>query len=195
VAVRIAVVDPLPVFRHGVVAVLAASGHTVETPADVMAWVRRRNGTLVLLTVVSERDWELLGWLCAGSQLVIALLDNDSAVVGARAVRVGARAVLPRDVTEAMLRWTVEAAIGGQAVMPADVAAALAADAGAAHTPSTDQLSWLRQLAAGSTVAQLADRAGYSERAMFRLLRALYRQMGVETRLQAVMRANEAGWL
>jgi DNA-binding NarL/FixJ family response regulator len=195
VVVRVAVVDPLPMFRQGVAAALAASGHTVEMPADVMAWVRRRADTLVLLTVASERDWELLRQLCADTQPVIALLDKDSAVIGARAVRAGARSVVPRAVTDATLRRTVEATLGGQAVMPPAVASALAAEPIAEHTPSADQLDWLRQLATGATVTQLADQAGYSERAMFRLLHALYQQLGVGSRIQAIMRAKEAGWL
>ncbi|GLZ06258.1 hypothetical protein Acsp03_37240 [Actinomadura sp. NBRC 104412] len=196
-AVRIAVVDPLPMFRRGVAAVLAADGHTVETPADVVAWSRRWEGALVLLTVVSERDWEMLGRLGAveGGGSVITLMDDASAVAGARAVRAGARSVLPRDVPDATLRRAVAATIDGQAVLPAAVPVALAADPRSAERiPSADQVSWLRRLAAGSTVAQLADEAGYSERAMFRLLQSPYRQIGVETRLQAIMRAKEAGW-
>lgn len=39
--VRIAVVDPLPMLRQGVAAALAVSGHVVDTPADIVAWVRR----------------------------------------------------------------------------------------------------------------------------------------------------------
>jgi DNA-binding CsgD family transcriptional regulator len=53
----------------------------------------------------------------------------------------------------------------------------------------------LRQLAAGATVAQLADRAGYSERAMFRLLHALYRQLGARSRIEAILHAQTSGWL
>jgi len=60
---------------------------------------------------------------------------------------------------------------------------------------SEQRLSWLCRLAAGSTVAELADAAGYSERAMFRILRQLYRDMGVENRMQAVLLARELGWL
>ncbi|AVT34301.1 DNA-binding response regulator [Plantactinospora sp. BC1] len=198
-AVRIAVVDPLPMFQQGVVAVLSAVGHDVETPADVVGWARRRGSAVVLLTVLSESDWDLLAQLCATatSYGVIALLDDESVVLGTRAMRAGARSVLPRGVTVATLQRTVEAMIGGQAVMPSAVAAALAADtrSGVERSPSAEQLSWLRQLAAGSTVAQLADRAGYSERAMFRLLNALYRQIGAGSRIQAIMRAQEAGWL
>ncbi|MEU6153354.1 response regulator transcription factor [Actinosynnema sp. NPDC047251] len=196
---RIAVVDPLPLFRQGVASVLSAAGHSVETPTDVSLWLRRAKSSVVLLTVRSERDWDLLDRLCgaAGHHLVIAVLDAESAVLGARAVRTGARSVLARDVAADTLRQTVEATIGGQAVMPADVAAALAGGTppNGQRALSAEQLSWLRQLASGSTVTQMADRAGYSERAMFRLLQAVYRQMGVRTRLEAIMRAQESGWL
>jgi DNA-binding NarL/FixJ family response regulator len=198
VTVRIAVVDPLPMFQQGIAGALEASGHAVETPADVMAWAHQGVATLVLLTLMSERDWELLSRLCAGatSPLVIAVLGNESAALAARALRAGARSVLPRTVAAVTLRRTVEATIDGQAVMPAGVVAVLGEpDTVAERGPSGNQLSWLRQLANGATVAQLADRAGYSERAMFRLLGSLYRQMGVRTRLQAIMRAQEAGLL
>lgn len=185
-------------FQLGIAGALEASGHTVETPADVMAWARQGVATLVLLTMMSDGDWDLLGQLCSGttSPLVIAVLDNESSALGARALRAGARSVLPRSVAAVTLRRTVEATIDGQSVMPADMVAVFAEP----HTvseraPSVNQLSWLRQLANGATVAQLADRAGYSERAMFRLLRSLYQQLGVRTRLQAIMRAQEAGWL
>jgi DNA-binding CsgD family transcriptional regulator len=44
-------------------------------------------------------------------------------------------------------------------------------------------------------VVRLADRAGYSERAMFRLLRQLYLRIGARNRTEALMRAHERGWL
>jgi DNA-binding NarL/FixJ family response regulator len=200
VAVRIAVVDPLPLFRQGVASVLQAAGHLVETPLDVLAWAQRNAAALVLITVSSDPDWELFGRLCArtgASQPVIALVDKDSTLLGARALQTGARSVVPRDVTAEALLRTVEATIEGQAVMPTAVAAALVSGVHefAENRLSIDQLSWLRELANGMTVAQLADRTGYSERAMFRLLNALYRQIGARNRLQAIMRAQEAGWL
>jgi len=197
VAVRIAVVDPLPMFRQGVVTALEAAGHIVESPVDVVAWLRRGAGTLVLLTVVSNDDWALLGQVCdaAASHLVIALLDDASPVIGARAVRIGAHSVVPREATAVMLSRTVDATLEGQAVMPAPVAAVLASDLlDSTHRVTADQLSWLRHLAGGATVAEVAEQAGYSERAMFRLLQKLYRNMGVDSRLEAIMRAKEAGW-
>jgi DNA-binding CsgD family transcriptional regulator len=45
------------------------------------------------------------------------------------------------------------------------------------------------------TVRQLADRAGYSERMMFRLLRDLYDRLRVKGRTEALMLARERGWL
>jgi DNA-binding NarL/FixJ family response regulator len=201
VALNIAVVDPLPLYRQGVVGVLSAAGHAVETPGDVVAWARRQQRTVVLLTLVSEQGWELLARLhdLGGTHLVIALVEGNLVAQGVRAARAGARSVLWRDATEVALSRTLEATIDGQAVMPAAVAAGLAAGvpvqaAGVGLLPRS-QLSWLRQLAAGETVAQLADRAGYSEREMFRLLRALYRQMGVGSRIEAIIRAQELGWL
>lgn len=60
VAVRVAVVDPLPMFRHGVTAILAADGHAVDTPDDLVAWASRRGSALVLLTRTRDADWRLL---------------------------------------------------------------------------------------------------------------------------------------
>jgi DNA-binding CsgD family transcriptional regulator len=51
----------------------------------------------------------------------------------------------------------------------------------------------LQQLAGGITVAQLAHRAGYSERAMYRLLRGLYIKLDVKTRTEALMLARARG--
>ncbi|MEU5863765.1 hypothetical protein ABZ815_21515 [Nonomuraea sp. NPDC047529] len=199
-ALHVAVVDPLPMYREGVAAVLSAAGHRVEAPAELLAWVRQVQRGVVLLTLEHERDWDVLGRLrdVAATHAVIALIGEEPAVLGTRAVRAGARSVLTRDVAAGVLRRTVEATAEGQAVLPAVVATALATGAhrtgGDTKPPSPRQLSWLRQLAEGSTVAQLAGRAGYSERAMFRLLQALYQEMGVATRVQAIVRAQEQGW-
>lgn len=188
-------------YRQGVDAILSTAGHLVESPGDVLAWVRQERRGVVLLALLREHDWELLGRLreVSSGHGVIALIAEQSVVLGTRAVRAGARSVLPREVTAAVLRRTVEATFEGQAVLPADVVTALATGAHRAQPSpemlSPQRLSWLRQLAEGVTVAELAGRAGYSERAMFRLLQTLYREMGVTTRIQAIVRAQEQGWL
>ncbi len=195
-AVRIAVVDPLPMFQHGVAAVLSAAGHVVDVPSDVQAWAARRPSALVLLTMAGEEDWRLLGRLCQAGTPVVAMTDGSSGVLGARAIRLGARSVLPRHADAAVLRRTVEASVDGQSVMPAAVATLLTGGAGAdVLRISATGATWLKQLASGTTVAQLAARSGYSERAMFRLLRSLYREMGVDSRVEAIMRAREWNWI
>jgi DNA-binding NarL/FixJ family response regulator len=199
--VHVVVVDPLPLYRHGIDAVLSSAGYAVETPSDLLAWLRQKLRAVVLLTLISEQDWQLLHKLGDRSTAreVIALVPVDSAAVGVRAVRAGAQSVLLRTATPAVLVRAVEATIDGQAVMPASVAAALASGVQISDRPgqplSPSQLSWLRQLAAGSTVAQLATDSGYSDRAMFRRLRELYHDMGVRTRVEAIVLAQGRGWL
>lgn len=201
-AVQVAVVDPLPLFRDGAVAALAAAGHAVQTPTDVVAWIRQVRGAVAVLTVWGEADWTVLAEAAAigsAAASLVVLLEEESTAAGVRAVRAGARSVLARQVSAEVLRRTVSAVIDGQTVIPAVVATALVAgvgnDTGWVLAPSADRLSWLRALATGTTVAQLADQAGYSERAMFRLLRSLYREMGVGGRVEALMRARDEGWL
>jgi len=171
-------------YQQGVTTVLLAAGYVVEEPADVLAWVGHDPPVVVLLTLGSEREWDLLARLRGKEPgpVVIAVLDvGASAGLGVRAVRAGARSVLTRQMTAAALQRTVEATVGGQAVMPSAVATALATGtrttAGRQSSLSKDQLSWLRRLSAGVTVAQLASEVGYSERAMHRLLKAVYQEM------------------
>lgn len=202
VAVQVAVVDPLPLFRDGAVAALAAAGYVVQTPGDALTWMRKAPRAVMVLSVLGEADWRILAEAAAISSTtlsVVVMLEEESAAAGVRAVRAGAQAVLARCASAEVLRRTVSAVIDGQSVMPAAVTGALVSgvglSAGSVRLLSGERLSWLRALAAGSTVARLADEAGYSERAMFRLLSALYRDMGVGGRVEALMRARDEGWL
>ncbi|MGN9908615.1 DNA-binding response regulator [Phytohabitans sp. LJ34] len=199
--VPLAVIDPMPVYRYGIAAILANHGVEVHTPTDVVAWARDRRRSLVLLSVLSADDWDLLGTLCRSRPrpLVIAVTADDSAGSGARAVRLGARSVLSRQATVRAVERAVAATIEGEAIMPAAVASALSATRQPVTASqvglSGEQIAWLRSLSAGRTMAALAKEAGYSERAMYRLLRAVYEQLGVRTRLEAIVRMQEAGWL
>jgi DNA-binding NarL/FixJ family response regulator len=201
VAVPLAVIDPLPVYRRGIAAILADHELEVHTPADVLAWARGRRRSLVLLSVLSAEDWDVLAELCRSrpQTLVIAVTADDGGGAGARAVRLGARSVLPRQATARAVERAVVATIEGEAIMPAAVASALSEarqPVPASHvTLSAEQIAWLRNLSEGRTVAVLAKEAGYSERAMYRFLRGVYEQLGVRTRVEAIVRVQEAGWL
>lgn len=197
----VAVVDPLPLFRSGLAAALNAAGYRVETPDDLLDWAGLRTRSLVLLSLTAADDWLLLAGVVAANPgcAVIALTDDESVETGIRAVQQGACSIVPRAVSADVLRRTVIATVDGQAVLPAAVCRALATataiPAPAGPPLSLEEISWLRDLAAGRTVTRLAVHAGYSERAMFRLLHTLYRKMGVHTRTEAIVRASELGWL
>jgi DNA-binding NarL/FixJ family response regulator len=198
--VRVAVVDPLPMFRYGIVALLGAAGHEVDTPVDALGWARRHEHATVLLTVDSEVDWALLVRLgkVGRSVAVIAVLASPTGISGADAVRAGAASVIGRSAApEALLRVLSGLSVG-EATLPLEVVRLLAAEPDEPDDrdrPPPEQIAWLRALAGGSTVAALANDAGYSERAMFRLLQGLYKRLGVSTRTEALMRAHERGWL
>ena len=65
----------------------------------------------------------------------------------------------------------------------------------AAQWVSTDEADWLRAMAAGATVAEIAVDVGYSERAMFRNLKALYTRIGARNRTEALLWASRHGLL
>lgn len=48
------------------------------------------------------------------------------------------------------------------------------------------ELEWLRALATGDTVGEIAAHAGWPERSMHRHLASLYRRLGVRNRNKAV---------
>ncbi len=199
--VALAVIDPLPVYRRGIAAILASHGIEAETPADVVAWAGAHRRGLVLLSVLSADDWGVLDALCRSrpQPLVIVVTADDSGALGARALRLGARSVLSRHADTHAVERAVLATIAGEAIMPAGVARALSTARPAVPSShpelSAEQIGWLRDLSAGRTVAALAKEAGYSERAMYRFLHAAYEKLGVRTRIEAIVRMQETGWL
>lgn len=90
------------------------------------------------------------------------------------------------------------AVAAGLVVLPDHVVDQVLA-AGREHTSapalSETERSWLRWLGTGGTVATLAASACYSEREMYRLLRALYTRMGAGGRTEALLQAERWGLL
>jgi DNA-binding NarL/FixJ family response regulator len=128
------------------------------------------------------------------------VLDRPEPAAYVRALKSGAVAAISRDASPAALCAVLDAAADGKSVIPTDALRALTrpegeAAASADRPPSADELSWLRQLARGDTVADVAGRSGYSERMMFRLLRDLYARLGKRNRTAALIHAQEQGWL
>jgi DNA-binding NarL/FixJ family response regulator len=199
-SVRVAVSDPLPIFRRGIMATLGDAGFDPEIPEDLLAWSQERQRRLIFLTLQAAEDWRLLDDLDTSRTdlLVVAVLAEVSTATYVRAILAGAVAAIPRSAPPHLVRRVFDATVGGESLLPLKVVRALASPqlpAGDEGAPSAREIEWLRDLANGRTVAEIAERAGYSERAMFRLLRHLYGRMQVRNRTEALMRAQERGWL
>ncbi|GAA4474683.1 response regulator transcription factor [Phytohabitans houttuyneae] len=197
--VRIAVADPLPVFRRGVMAILREAGYEPEAPEDLLAWIRDEERKAIVITVRSDADWNLLDALhrATADVVVVALLDQLSVDASVRALRAGAACVIARDVSPSSLREAFSAAVRGQSLVPVEVLRALIdpVEKPPVDQPSSQERDWLRGLAQGMTVGRLAVDAGYSERMMFRLLRGLYTRLGADNRTDALIKAQARGWL
>ncbi|GAA4949084.1 hypothetical protein GCM10023334_062530 [Nonomuraea thailandensis] len=200
-SIRIAVSDPLPVFRRGLKATLDGDGRRVDEPDDLLTWARgKERPAAVLLTLGSAADWSLLSQLVEAEPglLVIAVLDEAGEETYVNALTAGAVGAVPRDARPEAVRQVVEAAVRGTSLLPAGVVRALVARAAggrAGGVPSAREIEWLRRLSQGTTVGRLADEVGYSERAMFRQLSDLYAKLHVKNRMEALMYGRERGWL
>jgi DNA-binding NarL/FixJ family response regulator len=200
----VAVVDPCPARRLGIAAALARADLPVEeleSAEDLVGWLVARENRAAVLSIAQQESLETLRRTraaCCHHPLVALSPEN-----GAEAVR----AVLLAGATGAgwlgasvdELVAVVAAALRGKALLDASTAAALARG-GPIEDPrrtvlTTDQRGWLRALARGATVAELADSAAFSERAMYRQLHELYERIGAQNRTQALLRAADLGLL
>jgi DNA-binding NarL/FixJ family response regulator len=198
--VRVAVADPLPMYARGLAFTLRDLGHSADTPADLLGWARQAGDLLVFLTLAHDADWGLLAALLRvrTDAVVVGVIADPGVDHVVRAISSGAVGVMARDAGPAVVADVIRAALDGHSRIPIGVLRSLVAGTAGDQAPrliSDDEIRWLRELAGGTTVARLAERVGYSERMMFRLLAELYSRLGVDSRTRALMRARDEGWL
>jgi DNA-binding NarL/FixJ family response regulator len=202
--VHVAVADPLAPYAEGLTTMLRAGGASAEAPTDLEAWAGQNQVKIIFLTLVSEPDWQRLEalHLLDDHLLIVAVMDVMEQTACVRALTSGAVSILPRDMAAQAVLQTVDSLARGESVVPLSVMRALAGqlppvgdEPEREEALSSKELDWLRQLAQGVTVRQLANSAGYSERMMFRILRSLYERMKVATRTEALFLARERGWI
>jgi DNA-binding NarL/FixJ family response regulator len=88
----------------------------------------------------------------------------------------------------------LRAAMEGRTVLPIPVAQQLAREAARWCPPLADEeIGWLRKLAHGVPVSQLAEESFHSERDMYRVLARLYARIGVAGRAEAIVAATRWG--
>lgn len=198
--VQIAVWDPLLIYRRGMMTALASVDLYPEEPENLLQWAAEQQQTAILITLQSPQDWVLLRQLRSARPelILVALLPEGSVEMYVRAVEGEAAAAVARDALPETVAQVFHAAVKGMSILPVEVVRALTKSPAADKEPSSlesRQVEWLRALSNGITITQLAESAGYSERAMYRLLRDLYQRMRVANRTEAVLKASRAGWL
>jgi DNA-binding NarL/FixJ family response regulator len=196
----VAVADPIPTYRRGLAVTLAEAGFAPHVPDDLPSWVSAGEPSAVLLTLRAAGDWDRLKRLNAlrRNMVVVALLTDAAPASYAEALSGGAKGVVAWDESPETIVEVLSAAVEGRALLPLDVARALASKTTAVRRPSaisSNEIDWLRILAGGATIRELAESIGYTERALHRLLRDLYRRMGVDNRTEAILKASRCGLL
>lgn len=125
--------------------------------------------------------------------VAIALLGDGSPTGYREILETGVDSAVARDASLERIVEVVGAAVNHRTVLPTDVAKGLAAGVQRGTDVDDQQARWLRALARGATVEQLADSVGYSERAMYRQLRSLYETLGAGNRTEALLQALRRG--
>jgi DNA-binding NarL/FixJ family response regulator len=197
----IAIFDPVPAYRRGLLAALEDVGLRAEAPDDLEAWAVAGGSRAALLTINFPEGLDTLAKLTkVNAELVtVALLREFTADAYRNVLAAGASGAAPWDAQPEIVVRVLRAAWDQQCILPVQMAHALAMP-GTLPKPELSTVTlceakWLRMLASGATVAELAHEASYSEREMFRLLQRLYEKMGVRNRTEALVKAARAGLL
>ncbi len=179
---------------------LVVAGHPAQTPEDVLVRAGLTGTATVVLTVQDADDWLLLAALSESdlAHAALTLLVAESAAAGDT-----------RQCAPAPGRWS-----GGRLRRrPTSVPPPPRSRDRPGCLPQSPpplptafrRMAKRRSLPTSCPAYRRSDPVRplptwpgepvISERAMFRLLRALYREMGVNSRLEALMRDRERGWM
>lgn len=200
-AYHVSVAGGTPTWRRGMKAILEDFGHRVELLETLKEWRPGFGGIAVVFHDDTDSAADLLRTHVEDHPHIpaIAVVEKLTASSYARWVRAGAFAVLDELEDSESVASTLEVAVEGKALVRLPVLRALAqampTEEEFVDQLSDDEMSWLRGMAAGQTVMELAEDSGYSERAMFRQLRILYERVGVRNRTEALLWASRAGLL
>lgn len=198
---RVAVAGKSPTWRRGIAAILADAGFAAVDRPNLSDWRPGRDGAAVVLDMGMDGAVEELSEFNDEHPhipVIAALTDVDLAAC-ASAIRSGAAGVFGESEPAETLVSVLEASLAGRMSLTRDVARSMAARIPAAPDPEAwvteEEGEWLKALAEGETVAELARRIGYSERETFRTLHQLYLRVGVRNRTEAIIWATRHGVL
>ena len=195
--VHVALISLGPVYTHGLSSGLTAAGlrcTVLRTPAELPALMVP--GARVVAVLRQEESADTVPPDVRGRLALVHILTEASAQAYSQALEAGATGAFVHDAELGHVVRTVQCAAAGLTLLPVAVARAInRPSVGATPELSGRDLAYLRILANGATVAGLARRYGYSEREMYRLLSAVYRQLGAQNRTEALLLAQRFGML
>lgn len=197
--VTVGVSADLPALARGLAAILRLGDWDVTVPADVYTWLVEADDPVLVLAMETPSPETVvdLRRRRPDAEVVVLLPDPDEQSLMS-ALKAGAAAVASWRVTPEVLLPLIAAVTAHLAVLPPHLVQRLASQVDARPRwldAGSPEVRWLRALAAGSTVADLAATHAYSEREMYRLLADLYHRLGVSGRIPALMRAARYGLL
>ena len=194
----LAIFDPVPLYRRGLLTAFNNRRFAPEDTADVEAWAAQNGPRVLLVTTIVREDAEVLRRFAGVNPelTVVALLREPTVELYLLAMRCGVSGAVAWVAQPETMVDVVEAACAGHWLLPLDVArhiSGLVMVGAEAPGLSESEREWLRLLGTGLTVSQLALRFGLSEREMFRQLRDLYGRMGARSRTEALVKAAQWG--
>lgn len=190
-----------PLWQRGVASLLEEAGHHTTVGSDLRSWLPGSDGSCLLVKLDTHEELSAVGAFREAHPHVplIVVLDEVDVVGVGRAMRAGASTVTGEDEAPDVVLSVVGAALDDLAALPVRIVQAMSRqipdEADISAWLSDEEAGWLRAMAAGQTVADIAEEVGYSERAMFRQLKTLYMRLGVRNRTEALLWAGRQGLL
>ncbi len=193
---RVAVTGNTATWRRGMAASLGDTGIDSAILESISDFQPGRDGSAVVMGAADPNAIDAVVDFSEEYPSVPVVVVVPSLKIGAfaSAIRGGATAVVDEEADVEVMVAAIGMAASGMTSVPTRVVAAMAQlipeDAELKRLVSDEEVSWLRAMAQGVTVAELAERSGYSERAMFRNLRNLYLRIEARNRTEALIWAS-----
>ena len=205
--IRVVLVDDHPPFRIGMRVLLEQSpriqvvGEAGDGAEALAAAEQLQPDVLVLDCQLPDMDGPAVAAALRDSELpvrILALSAYDDLHYIRGLLAAGATGYLLKNEATETIVAAVQAAAQGKAFFSAAVAAQLAQLArqeASPEPPTAREQQVLQQLALGKTNAEIARHLQISERTVRFHVENLFGRLGVENRVEAVVKAMQVGWL
>ena len=196
---HLVIADDHALFRQGLKSLLLLQPEMqvdaeVEN-ADELEQVLAGTPCDVLLLDLQMNRW-MMDWIPRLSRLatIIVLTASESAEIGAKAIRFGARAVVHKRFAIETLMTALAAVNQGQVWMPTEVQTALAsAESSAARELTQREYEIVRCVANGLRNAEVGEQLSITEATVKAHLTNVFHTLGVSDRTQAALWAHRNG--